>query len=579
MRPICKANRRTDNDKVTKQSNIMQNAEAINVGNIKEEPKVSYLTNGFTIKSWLLTKDHKRIAILYLITVSAFFALGGTYASLIRLELLTPQSDLLQSATYNKTFTQHGIIMVFFFLIPSIPAILGNFLIPIMIGAKDLAFPKINLLSWYFYMAGGGLTLFALLQGGVDTGWTFYTPYSTTFSNSYVMAVGLGIFINGFSSILTGLNFIVTVHTMRAPGMTWFRLPLFVWAHYATSLVMILGTPVIAITILLLALERLAKIGIFDPAIGGDPILFQHLFWFYSHPAVYIMILPGMGVISELISNFSRKKIFGYEFIAFSSIAIAVFGFLVWGHHMFVSGQSIYAGLVFSFLTMVVAIPSAIKVFNWAATLYKGQISYDTPMLYALFFIGLFLIGGLTGLFLGSMGLTVHLTDTYFIVAHFHYVMVGGQVLAYLGGLHYWWSKITGKMYSEFWSKIAAIIIFVGFNLTFFPQFILGYLGMPRRYASYPPEFQVLNIFSTAGASILAIGLIIPLIYLTYSIFFGAKAPANPWLLPGLEWRTASPPPTENFEETPIVTWEAYEFGEESGLDLEDARNKYKVTV
>ncbi len=557
----------------------MQNAEAPNIGNTREEPKTNYLTNGYTLKSWLLTKDHKRIAILYLVTVSTFFALGGTYASLIRLELLTPNSDLLQSATYNRVFTQHGIIMVFFFLIPSIPAILGNFLIPIMIGAKDLAFPKINLLSWYFYMAGGGLTLFALMQGGVDTGWTFYTPYSTTFSNSYVMAVGLGIFINGFSSILTGLNFIVTVHTMRAPGMTWFRLPLFVWAHYATSLVMILGTPVIAITILLMAIERLAHVGIFDPAIGGDPILFQHLFWFYSHPAVYIMILPGMGVISELISNFSRKKIFGYEFIAFSSIAIAVFGFLVWGHHMFVSGQSIYAGLVFSFLTMVVAVPSAIKIFNWAATLYKGQISYDTPMLYALFFIGLFLIGGLTGLFLGSIGLTVHLTDTYFIVAHFHYVMVGGQVLAYLGGLHYWWSKITGRMYSEFWSKIAAIIIFVGFNLTFFPQFILGYMGMPRRYASYPPELQVLNIFSTAGASILAIGLIIPLIYFTYSIFFGEKAPANPWLLPGLEWRTASPPPTENFEETPIVTWEAYEFGEESGLDLEDARNKYRVTV
>ena len=558
----------------------MQNAEAINIGrNIEEKPKTSYLTNGFTLKSWLLTKDHKRIAILYLVTVSAFFALGGAYASLIRLELLTPNSDLLQSATYNRVFTQHGIIMVFFFLIPAIPAILGNFLIPLMIGAKDLAFPRINLLSWYFYMGGGALTLYALLQGGVDTGWTFYTPYSTTFSNSYVMAVGLGIFINGFSSILTGLNFIVTIHTMRAPGMTWFRLPLFVWAHYATSLVMILGTPVIAITILLMALERIAKVGIFDPAIGGDPILFQHLFWFYSHPAVYIMILPGMGVISELISNFSRKKIFGYEFIAFSSIAIAVFGFLVWGHHMFVSGQSMYAGLVFSFLTMVVAVPSAIKIFNWAATLYKGHISYDTPMLYALFFIGLFLIGGLTGLFLGSIGLTVHLTDTYFIVAHFHYVMVGGQVLAYLGGLHYWWSKITGKMYSEFWSKVVAIIIFVGFNLTFFPQFILGYMGMPRRYAAYPPELQVLNIFSTAGASILAIGLIIPLVYFTYSIFFGEKAPANPWLLPGLEWRTASPPPTENFEETPIVTWEAYEFGEESGLDLEDARNKYKVTV
>ncbi len=557
----------------------MQNVDAINTGNIRKEPKVNYLTNGYTIKSWLLTKDHKRIAILYLVTVSAFFALGGTYASLIRLELLTPASDLLESGTYNKVFTQHGIIMVFFFLIPSIPAILGNFLIPIMIGAKDLAFPRINLLSWYFYIAGGGLALVALMEGGVDTGWTFYTPYSTTFSNSYVMLVGLGIFINGFSSILTGLNFIVTIHTMRAPGMTWFRLPLFVWAHYATSLVMILGTPVIAITVLLMAIERLAHVGIFDPAIGGDPILFQHLFWFYSHPAVYIMILPGMGVISELISNFSRKKIFGYEFIAFSSIAIAVFGFLVWGHHMFVSGQSVYAGLVFSFLTMVVAVPSAIKVFNWAATLYKGQISYDTPMLYGLFFIGLFLIGGLTGLFLGSIGLTVHLTDTYFIVAHFHYVMVGGQVLAYLGGLHYWWSKITGKMYSEFWSKIAAIIIFVGFNLTFFPQFILGYMGMPRRYASYPPEFQVLNIFSTAGASILAIGLIIPLIYFTYSIFFGEKAPANPWLLPGLEWRTSSPPPTENFEETPIVTWEAYEFGEESGLDLEDARTRYAAPL
>jgi cytochrome c oxidase subunit 1 len=555
----------------------MQNVDAMNVGNM--EKPVNYLTNGFSLKSWLLTKDHKRIAIMYLLSVSAFFMMGGVYAMLIRLELLTPNSDLLESGTYNRVFTQHGVIMVFFFLIPSIPAILGNFLIPIMIGAKDLAFPRVNLLSLYLYWAGGVLALWAMMQGGVDTGWTFYTPYSTTFSNTYVMATGLGIFINGFSSILTGLNFIVTTHTMRAPGMTWFRLPLFVWALYATSLVMILGTPVIAITVLLLAIERFAHIGIFDPSIGGDPILFQHMFWFYSHPAVYIMILPGMGVISELISNFARKKIFGYEFIAFSSIAIAVFGFLVWGHHMFVSGQSVYAGLVFSFLTMVVAIPSAIKVFNWSATLYKGQISYDTPMLYGLFFIGLFLIGGLTGVFLGSVGLTVHLTDTYFIVAHFHYVMVGGQVLAYLGGIHYWWSKMTGKLYSEFWAKIAAMLVFVGFNLTFFPQFILGYLGMPRRYASYPPEFQVLNIFSTAGASILGVGLLLPAIYLTYSIFFGKDAPSNPWMLPGLEWRTASPPPTENFEKTPIVTWEAYEFGEESGLDLEDARNRNRVTV
>jgi cytochrome c oxidase subunit 1 len=556
----------------------MQTQDAINAG-ITGSPKTNYLTNGFTLKSWLLTKDHKRIAIMYLITVSLFFFAGGLYASAIRLELLTPASDLLQTGTYNKVFTQHGVLMIFFFLIPSIPAVLGNFMLPIMIGAKDLALPRINLLSLYIYWVGGLLTVYALLQGGVDTGWTFYTPYSTTFSNTYVMAVGLGIFINGFSSILTGLNFIVTVHTMRAPGMTWFRLPLFVWAMYAVSLVMILGTPVIAITILLLALERLVGVGIFDPSIGGDPILFQHLFWFYSHPAVYIMILPGMGVISELISNFSRKKIFGYEFIAFSSIAIAVFGFLVWGHHMFVSGQSIYAGLVFSFLTMVVAVPSAIKMFNWTATLYKGSVSFDTPMLYALGFMGLFLIGGLTGLFLGSIGLTVHLTDTYFVVAHFHYVMVGGQVIAYLGGIHYWWPKMTGKMYSEFWGKISAMLVFIGFNLTFFPQFILGYQGMPRRYASYPEEFQVLNIFSTAGASVLGVGLIMPVIYLGHSLIYGRAAGDNPWMLPGLEWRTSSPPPTENFEKTPIVTWEAYEFGEESGLDLDEARRRDLATA
>ncbi len=549
----------------------MQNADALNAG-MPAEPKPNYLTNGYSLKSWLLTKDHKRIAIMYLISVSLFFLAGGIFAAYIRLELLTPASDLLETATYNKVFTQHGILMIFFFLIPSIPAILGNFLLPIMIGAKDLALPRINLLSLYIYWIGGILTVYALLQGGVDTGWTFYTPYSTSFSNSYVMAVGLGIFVNGFSSILTGLNFIVTIHTMRAPGMTWFRLPLFVWANYATSLVMILGTPVIAITVLLLAIERFARVGIFDPAIGGDPILFQHLFWFYSHPAVYIMILPGMGVISELISNFSRKKIFGYEFIAFSSIAIAVFGFLVWGHHMFVSGQSIYAGLVFSFLTMVVAVPSAIKMFNWTATMYKGSISYDTPMLYAIGFLGLFLIGGLTGLFLGSIGLTVHLTDTYFVVAHFHYVMVGGQVIAYLGGIHYWWPKMTGKMYSEFWGKVSAMLVFIGFNLTFFPQFILGYQGMPRRYASYPAEFQVLNIFSTAGASVLGVGLLMPVAYLGHSLIYGKAAGDNPWLLPGLEWRTSSPPPTENFEKMPVVTWEAYDFSEESGLDLEGAR-------
>jgi cytochrome c oxidase subunit 1 len=530
---------------------------------IPKPPRSNYLNAEHGLKSWLLTRDHKRIGLLYLVAISFFFFIGSLYAMAIRIELLTPQGDFMQSSTYNKTFTQHGIIMVFFFLIPSIPATLGNFLIPMMIGAKDLAFPRINLLSWYIYMLGGIITIYALLAGGVDTGWTFYVPYSTTFSNSYVIATGVGIFINGFSSILTGLNFIVTIHTMRAPGMTWYRLPLFVWSHYATSLIMVLGTPVVAITILLVALERLAHIGIFDPAAGGDPVLFQHLFWFYSHPAVYIMVLPAMGVVSEIIANFSRKNIFGYKFVAFSSLAIAVLGFLVWGHHLFVASQSVYAGLIFSFLSFAVAIPSAIKVFNWTATLYKGSISYDTPMLYGLGFIGLFTIGGMTGMFLASLGTDVHLSDTYFIVAHFHYIMVGGALLAYLGGLHYWWPKISGRMYPEGWGRFAALVIFVGFHLTFSPQFVLGYMGMPRRYHTYPVDlvsWQVLHVLSTAGASILGVGLMIPLIYLIWSMRYGRIAEANPWHLPGLEWQTASPPPTENFLITPVVTHEAYEF-------------------
>jgi cytochrome c oxidase subunit 1 len=526
-------------------------------------PHTNYLNAEYGIKSWLLTKDHKRIALLYLLSISFFFLLGGAYAVAIRVELLTPAGDLVQSQTYNKMFTHHGILMVFFFLIPSIPATLGNFLVPLMIGAKDLAFPKINLLSWYIYMVGGIITFWALLLGGVDTGWTFYTPFSSTFSNTYVVMAGLGIFINGFSSILTGLNFIVTIHTMRAPGMTWFRLPLFIWSHYATSLIFILGTPVIAVTVLLLALERLARIGIFDPALGGDPVLFQHLFWFYSHPAVYIMILPSMGVISELVATFTRKPIFGYSFVAFSSLAIAVFGFFVWGHHMFVSGQSSYAGLIFSFLSFAVAIPSAVKVFNWTATMYRGSISYDTPILYAFAFIGLFVIGGMTGLFLAATGLDVHLHDTYFIIAHFHYIMVGGAVMGYLGGLHYWWPKITGRMYPEGWGRFAALVVFVGFNLTFFPQFLLGYMGMPRRYHAYPLDnalWQVLHVMSTAGASILGVGMLIPVVYFIWSMRYGRFAPANPWPATGLEWRTPSPPPTENFHKSPVVTWEAYEF-------------------
>jgi cytochrome c oxidase subunit 1 len=522
----------------------------------------TYLNASYKVRSWLLTVDHKRIAILYMLGITFFFFLGGWAAVMIRLELMTPKGDLMESTAYNKMFTMHGVMMVFFFLIPSIPAVLGNFLVPLMIGAKDLAFPKINLLSWYLYIIGGLIAFAALLAGGVDTGWTFYTPYSSVYSNTYVVATLFGIFLNGFSSILTGLNFIVTIHKMRAPGMTWGRMPLFLWSLYATSLIMILGTPVVAITLLLVIIERVFGVGIFNPALGGDPILFQHMFWFYSHPAVYIMVLPAMGTISEIVACFSHKRIYGYHMVAFASLAIAVVGFLVWGHHMFVTGQSAYGGMIFSILSFMVAIPSAIKVFNWTATLYKGSVDLRTPMLYALAFIGLFTLGGLTGLFLASLAVDVHVTDTYFIVAHFHYIMVGGTVSAYLGGIHYWWPKITGRMYPEWWGRFAAFVLFIGFNLTFFPQFILGYLGMPRRYHAYAEEFQVLNVMSTAGASILALGYLLPLFYLTWSLRYGKVAPKNPWGAAGLEWQTTSPPPTFNFDKTPIVTHEAYNYDE-----------------
>jgi cytochrome c oxidase subunit 1 len=524
--------------------------------------KPNYLNWKTSVASWLLTYDHKRIAILYLVSISIFFLMGGLAAAFIRLELATPKGDLLTSDIYNKMFTTHGVIMIFLFLIPSIPAVFGNFLLPLMIGARDVAFPRLNLLSWYFFMAGALLVLIALFRGGIDTGWTFYTPYSSSFAKGEVSLAIVGVFLAGFASIFTGINFLVTIHKMRAPGMTWFRLPLFVWAMYATSLIQVLGTPVVAITLLLVAVERTFRIGIFDPNLGGDPILYQHLFWFYSHPAVYIMILPAMGVISEVISAFSKRRVFGYHFVAFSSLAIAIIGFLVWGHHMFSTGQSMYAGIVFSFLTWIVAIPSAIKTFNWMATIWKGRVHWDTPMLYALGFMGLFVIGGLTGLHLAAMATNVHLTDTYFIVAHFHYVMVGGAIMGYLAALHFWWPKMTGRMYPEGWGKLAAMLVFVGFNLTFFPQFILGYMGMPRRYHSYPEEWAVLNVLSTAGSSVLGFGYLLPVIYLTWSLKYGkVVTERNPWGARGLEWELVDPvPDPHNFERIPIVTRPAYDY-------------------
>ena len=533
----------------------------------------NYLEAGHTLRSWLLTTDHKRIGILYLLSIIFFFIIASVAAAIIRIELLTPRGDLVLNETYNKLFTLHGVTMVWLFLIPSIPSVLGNFLIPMMIGARDVAFPRLNLLSWYLFITGGMFVLYSIIVGGVDTGWTFYTPFSTTYSNTHVLTMAAGIFITGFSSILTGLNFIITIHKMRAPGMGWFRMPLFLWSLYSTSLILVLATPVLAITLALMALERIWGIGIFDPKLGGDPILFQHLFWFYSHPAVYIMILPGFGVVSEVIPCFSRNKIFGYEWIAFASVAIAVIGFLVWGHHMFVSSQSVYAGMVFSLLSYIVAVPSAIKVFNWTATLYRGSISFETPMVYALGFMGLFTVGGLTGLFLAALAVDVHVTDTYFVIAHFHYIMVGGMVLAFMGGLHFWWPKITGRMYPEKAGQLAALIMFIGFNLTFFPQFVMGYLGMPRRYHNYAPEFQIYHILSTAGASILAVGYILPFIYLIWSLRHGKKAPSNPWNATGLEWQTPSPPPVHNFLETPLVTKGPYDYSPEEEEKKLEARH------
>ncbi len=511
------------------------------------QPGANYLNTSRGVLSWMFTLDHKRIGVMYLIAIVTSFFLGGVFALLVRTELLTPGQTIMTADAYNKMFTLHGAVMIFLFIIPGIPAALGNFVLPLMLGAKDVALPRLNLTSFWFWIAGAVFSLVSIIVGAVDTGWTFYTPYSTT-TGTAVISMTLGVFILGFSSIFTGLNFIVTIHKMRPEGMTWFRMPLFLWGLYSTAIIQVLATPVLGITLLLLVAERVLGVGIFDPALGGDPVLYQHFFWFYSHPAVYIMILPAMGVISEVISVFSGKHIFGYRFIAWSSIAIALLSFLVWGHHMFTSGQSGLTNMIFSALTFSVAIPSAVKVFNWLATMYKGSIRLAAPMLYALSFLFLFAIGGLTGLFLGALSTDVHLHDTYFVVAHFHYVMFGGTVIAFLGGLHYWWPKMFGRMYSERWAQLSALLIFVGFNLTFFTQFVMGSHGMPRRYYNYVEEFTTLHQASTVGSYVLALGFFVMAGYLIHSLFRGELAGANPWGSATLEWETASPPPTHNFD-------------------------------
>ena len=506
----------------------------------------NYLTSTRGIRSWLFTLDHKRIGVMYLISILSAFFLGGMFALAVRIELIAPGETIVNADTYNQLFTLHGAVMIFLFIIPGIPAALGNVVLPLMLGAKDVAFPRLNLASWWMWIFGAVLSVVTLSTGGLDTGWTFYTPYSTTTSTS-VIPIVTGVFILGFSSIFTGLNFVVTMHKLRPKGMTWFRMPLFLWALYGTAVLQVLATPVLGITLMLLIAERVMGLGIFDPALGGDPVLFQHFFWFYSHPAVYIMILPAMGVISEVISIDSRKHIFGYRFIAISSVTLAVLSFLVWGHHMFTT-MSPLANMVFSALTFSVSIPSAIKVFNWLATMYKGTIVLNTAMLYALAFLFLFTIGGLTGLFLGMLAVDVHMHDTYFVVAHFHYVMFGGTVMAFLAGLHHWWPKITGRMIEEKWGKLGFWLVFVGFQVTFFTQFIMGSKGMPRRYFDYPERFTPYHMTSSIGSFVMALGFFVALFCLLRALRRGRLAPANPWGGNSLEWWTPSPPPTQNFD-------------------------------
>jgi cytochrome c oxidase subunit 1 len=513
----------------------------------------NYLTHGRGVLSWMFTLDHKRIGIMYLWSVLISFLLGGAFAVALRTELIAPGKTIMGPDAYNQMFTLHGAVMVFLFIIPAIPSAFGNFFLPVMLGAKDVAFPRLNLFSYHLWVIGAVFFFITLGSGGLETGWTFYTPYSTTTGNSAVIPAVMGAFVLGFSSIFTGINFIVTIHKMRPPGMSWFKMPLFLWALYATATIQVLATPVLGITLLMLLCERAFGIGIFDAKLGGDPVLFQHFFWFYSHPAVYIMILPAMGIISELIAVFSRKPIFGYKFIACSSVAIAFLGFLVWGHHMFVSGQSRLASVIFSAITFTVAIPSAIKVFNWVATMYKGSISLATPMCYALGFLMLFAVGGLTGLFLATLSTNVHLTDTYFVVAHFHYVMVGSTLFAFLGGLHYWWPKMFGRMYNETLGRVCCVFILVGFNITFFPQFIAGTRGMPRRYYDYMPQYTIYHVISTIGAYMMAVGFVVVAAYLLHSLWKGAKAPANPWGGATNEWQCGSPPPHNNFDNPPPV--------------------------
>lgn len=526
------------------------------------------------ILAWLLTTDHKRIGLMYLYSLMAFFLMGLTFAFLMRFEMLTPGETIIDAQTYNSFFTLHGVIMVFLFIIPGIPAVFGNFIMPIQLGAEDVSFPRLNLLSYHLYLIGGFMALGSIVFGGtaIDTGWTFYVPYSLRTGADVILPL-MAAFILGFSSILTGLNFVVTMHRMKVKGMGMFDMPLFSWGLYATAWIQVIATPVIGITIVLVVLERAFGFGIFDPALGGDPVLMQHLFWIYSHPAVYIMILPAFGVMSDVISTFSRRQVYGYKAMAISMMAIVFVGYMVWAHHMFTSGMSDFARAMFSFFTFLVGVPTGVKIFNWLATLWRGSIKVTVPMFFALASIFLFSIGGLTGLVLGALSTDIHLHDTYFVVAHFHYVILGGILTMFFAAFHYWFPKMFGRMYNQKVAMFGAIMYFIGVNVLYFPMFIMGYQGMPRRYYDYLPEFQIYHVISTVGSWILITAILTMLINLFYSIKKGRVEKGNIWGAMTMEWEESqSPPPLLNFEETPVFKHGPYDYPDFSDEKIEEAK-------